>query len=76
MNGRIETATDVLIVVDVQNDFVSGSLAIPGARDIVPVINRLVAGFAHVIVTQDWHPRGHISFASTHAGAKHLGVLD
>ena len=74
MNGRIETATDVLIVVD--GKFVSGSLAIPGARDIVPVINRLVAGFEHVIVTQDWHPRGHISFASTHAGAKHLGVLD
>ena len=76
MNGRIETAeTDVLIVVDVQNDFVSGSLAIPGARDIVPVINRLVAGFEHVIVTQDWHPRGHISFASTHAGAKHLETV-
>ena len=74
MNGRIETATDVLIVVDVA--FCLRLAGNPGARDIVPVINRLVAGFEHVIVTQDWHPRGHISFASTHAGAKHLGVLD
>src|SRR5262245_57131031 len=66
------TDSDALVVVDVQNDFVCGSLAIPGARDIVPVINRLVVMFPHVIVTQDWQPPGHISFASAHAGAKHL----
>lgn len=68
--------SDVLIVVDVQNDFVSGSLAIPRARDIIPVINRLVAAFEHVIVTQDWHPLRHISFASTHPGTRHLETID
>ena len=71
MNAAIETSdADVLIVVDVQNDFVSGSLAIPGARDIVPVINHLIGGFQHVVVTQDWHPPGHLSFASAHPGRK------
>jgi nicotinamidase/pyrazinamidase len=77
MNAGIETIdSDVLIIVDVQNDFVSGSLAIPGARDIIPVINRLVSGFEHVVVTQDWHPPGHISFTSTHPGTKHLESVE
>lgn len=61
---------DVLVVVDVQNDFCTGSVAIPGAEDIVPVINRLGRLFANVVVTQDWHPEGHVSFASAHSGAK------
>lgn len=61
---------DVLVVVDVQNDFCTGSVAIPGAEDIVPVINRLGRLFANVVVTQDWHPEGHVSFASAHPGAK------
>jgi len=60
--------TDVLVVVDVQNDFVTGSLATPGSEAIVPVINRLGRLFTHVIVTQDWHPPGHVSFASAHPG--------
>jgi len=60
---------DVLIVVDVQNDFCpGGALAVPQGDEIVPAVNRLAAGFAHVILTQDWHPRGHASFASSHPG--------
>src|SRR6476469_6855761 len=61
--------TDVLVVVDVQNDFLpGGALAVPGGDQIVPVVNRLATRFAHVILTQDWHPAGHRSFASTHSG--------
>src|SRR5258706_10752509 len=59
---------DVLVVVDVQNDFCTGSLAIPGSEAIIPAINRLARRFAHVVLTQDWHPPGHVSFASAHAG--------
>jgi nicotinamidase/pyrazinamidase len=62
---------DVLIVVDVQNDFCGGgSLPVPGAEEIVPAINGLAARFAHVVLTQDWHPPGHHSFASSHPGRK------
>ena len=60
---------DVLLVVDIQNDFCpGGSLAVPRGDEVVPVINALAAKFAHVVLTQDWHPRGHLSFASSHAG--------
>ena len=60
---------DVLVVVDVQNDFCpGGALAVPRGDEVVPAVNRLAAGFAHVILTQDWHPRGHASFASSHPG--------
>jgi len=59
--------TDVLIVVDVQNDFCPGGhLPVPGGSDVVPVINRLAARFANIVVTQDWHPHDHSSFASMH----------
>ena len=65
--------TDALLVVDVQNDFMpGGALAVPGGDEIVPLVNRLAAGFANVILTQDWHPAGHISFASSHPGRKPL----
>lgn len=58
-----------LIVVDVQNDFCpGGALAVAGGDEIVPVVNRLIGEFDHVILTQDWHPAGHSSFASSHAG--------
>lgn len=61
--------SDVLLAVDIQNDFCpSGGLAVPHGDEVVPVINRLAAQFAHVVLTQDWHPRGHLSFASSHAG--------
>jgi nicotinamidase/pyrazinamidase len=63
--------SDALLIVDVQNDFVSGSMAIPGSEAIVPVINALMARFAIVVLAQDWHPPGHVSFASAHADAKH-----
>jgi nicotinamidase/pyrazinamidase len=61
--------TDVLIVVDVQNDFLPrGALAVPDGDAIVPLVNQLVTRFAHIILTQDWHPAGHRSFASSHPG--------
>ena len=70
--GRIKpTGDDILLVVDVQNCFVpGGSLAVNEGDQIVPIINRLAPAFRHVILTQDWHTPGHISFASTHAGKK------
>jgi nicotinamidase/pyrazinamidase len=59
--------TDALLVIDLQNDFMpGGALAIPDGDAIVPVINALAKKFDHVILTQDWHPTQHISFASTH----------
>ena len=47
-----------------------GALAVPKGDEVVPLINRLAAGFANVVLTQDWHPREHVSFASTHPGRK------
>ena len=68
---------DVLVVVDVQNDFCpGGALAVPQGDEIVPVINRLAVEFAHVILTQDWHPRGHASFASSHAGKQPFETIE
>lgn len=62
-------SSDVLIVVDVQNDFCAGgALAVPGGDEIVPLVNDLGRHFPHVVLTQDWHPRGHESFASSHPG--------
>ena len=61
--------TDVLLVIDVQNDFCpGGNLAVPGGDEVVPLINRLSRSFRHVVLTQDWHPATHASFASQHAG--------
>jgi nicotinamidase/pyrazinamidase len=58
-----------LIVVDLQNDFCpGGALAVAGGNEIVPLVNGLIESFDHVILTQDWHPAGHSSFASSHAG--------
>ena len=70
MAGKITlTAEDALIVTDVQNDFCpGGALAVPKGDEIVPLVNRLIGRFNHVILTQDWHPSGHSSFASTHKG--------
>jgi nicotinamidase/pyrazinamidase len=63
------TDHDVLLVVDVQNDFLpGGSLAVPEGDAIVPLVNVLAQRFAHVVLTQDWHAPGHLSFASSHAG--------
>jgi nicotinamidase/pyrazinamidase len=68
--------TDALLVIDLQNDFcpavsgMGGALAVAGAHDIVPTINALAQKFDHVLLTQDWHPARHISFASTHPNAE------
>jgi len=63
--------SDVLLVVDVQNDFCpGGALAVPRGDEVVPVANRLGERFGHVVLTQDWHPRGHHSFASAQPGRK------
>ncbi|MBT8768538.1 bifunctional nicotinamidase/pyrazinamidase [Metapseudomonas boanensis] len=60
---------DVLLVVDVQNDFCSsGALAVPQGEAVVPLVNQLAQRFAHVVLTQDWHPPRHMSFASSHPG--------
>ncbi|MBP1885881.1 bifunctional nicotinamidase/pyrazinamidase [Sinorhizobium mexicanum] len=62
-------AKEALIVIDVQNDFCpGGALAVAGGDEIVPIVNRLIQQSAHVILTQDWHPAGHSSFASSHPG--------
>ena len=68
---------DILIVVDMQNDFCpGGALAVPQGDEIVPTVNRLAAEFAHVILTQDWHSPGHASFASSHAGKQPFQTIE
>jgi nicotinamidase/pyrazinamidase len=62
--------THILLVVDIQNDFCpGGSLAVGGGDEIVPLINSIAKDFSHVVLTQDWHPADHSSFASQHPGA-------
>ncbi len=68
-NAMGRRAGDALLVVDVQNDFCpGGALAVPEGDRVVPVVNRLAAAFRNVILTQDWHPADHLSFASMHPG--------
>jgi nicotinamidase/pyrazinamidase len=70
-NALRPSDSDLLLLVDVQNDFCpGGSLAVPRGNEIVPIVNRLAARFGTVALTQDWHPRGHLSFASSHPGMK------
>ena len=60
---------DLLLVIDVQNDFCpGGALAVDGGDQIVPLVNQLGRAFPNVVMTQDWHPAGHASFASSHPG--------
>jgi nicotinamidase/pyrazinamidase len=69
MSDAAITDSDVLIVVDVQNDFCpGGALAVPHGDEVVPIVNRLGKEFRNVVLTQDWHPRAHLSFASSHPG--------
>jgi len=64
-------ATDALLVVDVQEDFLpGGALAVARGDEIVPLVNRVATQFAVVVLTQDWHPAGHASFASSHPGKR------
>ena len=69
-------ASDALIVVDVQNDFLpGGALAVARGDEILPLVNRIAAQFAVVVLTQDWHPAGHASFASSHPGKRPFQTL-
>jgi nicotinamidase/pyrazinamidase len=66
-----------LLVVDVQNGFLpGGSLAVADGEQVVPIINKIAGSFANVVMTQDWHPVGHVSFASTHEGKKPFEMID
>jgi nicotinamidase/pyrazinamidase len=67
---------DVLLVIDIQNDFCPGGrLAVPKGDEVVPLVNRLAQRFSHVVLTQDWHPDRHHSFASAHPGKKPFDVI-
>lgn len=69
--------TQALIVIDVQNDFCpGGALAVPEGDQIVPGINALIEAHETVILTQDWHPAGHSSFASSHTGKAPMELIE
>lgn len=71
------TTQDVLIVTDVQNDFCpGGALAVPGGDSVIEVIQRVAPKFEHIILTQDWHPAGHSSFTSAHAGKQPFDIVE
>lgn len=73
----MRAATEALIVIDVQNDFCSGgALAVPEGDAIIPRINALMAEFPLVVLTQDWHPANHSSFAANHPGAAPFSVVE
>jgi nicotinamidase/pyrazinamidase len=74
---RLRGDREILIVVDVQNDFCpGGTLAVPDGDKVVPAINRLARQFAHVVLTQDWHPPGHSSFAGAHPGKRPFETVE
>ena len=69
------TPEDVFIVVDVQNDFLpGGALAVKNGDQVIQPINALARKFGNVVQTQDWHTKGHVSFASAHSGMKPFEV--
>jgi nicotinamidase/pyrazinamidase len=73
---KIDDAS-ALLVIDVQNCFLpGGSLAVKDGDQVVPIINRLAKGFTNVVMTQDWHTAGHVSFASSHSGKKPFETVD
>ena len=83
VSGRASAApikpddASALLVIDVQNCFLpGGSLAVKDGEEVVPVINRIAKSFANVVVTQDWHTPGHVSFASVHSGKKPFETVD
>lgn len=70
-------ATSALIVIDIQNDFCpGGALAVAEGDAILPRVNALMDDFACVVLTQDWHPAGHMSFAANHPGAQPFSMID
>lgn len=71
------TPFDVLVVVDVQNDFCpGGALAVPHGRRVIQPIHKATRKFDHLVLTQDWHPPGHLSFATRHPGRKPFDSLE
>jgi len=73
----MNAATDALIVIDVQNDFCpGGAIAVPGGDQIIAPINALMTQFSAIVLTQDWHPSGHSSFASSHPGKSPYQVIE
>ncbi|NBJ12105.1 nicotinamidase [Microvirga arsenatis] len=80
MGARVKITPDggdVLIVVDVQCDFLpGGALAVPDGDAVIAPINQLARAFRHVVLTQDWHPGGHASFASSHPGKHPFDMVD
>ena len=76
MNRR-DSEREVLIVVDIQRDFCpGGALAVPEGDAIIPAVNALARRFKHVVLTQDWHPSGHASFASSHPGKAPFDTIE
>lgn len=74
---RSRADRQALIIIDVQNDFCpGGTLAVPEGDAIIPAVNRLAGEFAHVVLTQDWHPPGHSSFASAHSGRRPFETIE
>jgi len=74
---RIDRTRDALLVIDLQHDFLpGGALAVAGGDEIVLPIARAARSFATVVATQDWHPPGHVSFASTHPPHRPFEALD
>ena len=68
--------SDVLLVVDIQNDFCPGGrLPVPRGDEVVPMVNAVARQFRHVVLTQDWHPPGHQSFASVHPGKREFDIV-
>lgn len=78
MTERISIGSrDLLLIVDIQNDFCpGGALGVPQGDEVVPLVNRLARSFAHVVLTQDWHPKDHLSFASNHVDAKPYDTIE
>ena len=73
----MQYADTALIVIDVQNDFCTGgALAVPDGEAVVPLINEMLPDYGACILTQDWHPAGHSSFASQHAGKEPFGTVE
>ena len=72
----VASEREVLIVTDPQRDFCpGGALAVPGGDEIMPDVNALARRFRHVVLTQDWHPPGHVSFASLHPGRRPFDTI-
>ena len=77
LEAKTEPNHTALIVIDVQNDFCpGGALAVPDGDAVVPVANHLIEAFDHVLLTQDWHPPDHGSFAAAHPGKQPFETVD